>query len=193
MKTTVVALCCLTGIVVVFAAGSAGGGKAVAPAPGLPSIGIVNLREILRQDKKYAEEIADDRSKARAELQTLAQEIQTEEGELGTLKTSSADYMKQMEVVVEKKAHFSAREDFLKQRVLLKQQVWSQKMLGDIVRATRAVALEKGLSLVLVKEDPNMPEVGEMASRIVTQKVLFSDGCPDVTPDVQAKLSAVKR
>jgi Skp family chaperone for outer membrane proteins len=193
MKTTVAALCCLTGMVVTFAAGSAGGGKAATPTPGLPSIGVVNLREILRQDKQYADEIASDRSKARAELQTLAKELQTEEGELGALKSSSADYVKQMEVVAEKRAHFSAREDVLKQRVLLKQQVWSQKMLGDIVRATREVAVEKGLSLVLVKEDPNMPEVEEMASRIVTQKVLYSDGCPDITADVQAKLSAARR
>jgi Skp family chaperone for outer membrane proteins len=192
MKTTVAALCCLTGVVASFAAGVAGGGKAAAPTPGVQSIGVVNLMEILRQDKKYADEIANDTNKARAELQTLAKEIQTEEGELDALKPSSTDYLKQMEAVAEKKAHFGAHRDLLDRQILLKKQQWSQKMLGNIVRATREVALDKRLSLVLVKEDPNLPQVEEMASRIVTQKVLYSDGCPDITADVQAKLGAVK-
>ena len=192
MKTTVVALCCLTAILVSLAAGSAGGSKAT-PALGAQSIGVVNLMEILRQDKQYAEEIAGDRSKARVELQTLAKEIQTEEGDLATLRSSSADYLKQMEAVAEKKARFSAREEFLKQRVLLKQQLWSQKMHADIVRATREIAVAKGLSLVLVKEDPNTPQPEEMSTRIVTQKVLYSDGCADITADVQAKLRTARR
>lgn len=193
MKTTVAALCCLTGIIVALAAGSAGGDKAAAPTPGLPSVGVVNIREILRQDKTFADEFASDQSKARTELGALAKEIHTEEGDLATLRSSSTDYLKQMEAVAEKKARFSAREEFLKQRALLKQQLWSQKMHADIVRATREVAVEKGLSLVLVKEDPDTPQPEEMSTRIVTQKVLYSDGCWDVTADVQARLSAVRR
>ncbi len=193
VKTTVVALCCLTAVVMAFAAGSTGGGKAATPTSGLPSVGVVNLMEILRQDKKYADEIAGDTNKARTELETLAKEIQREEGELGALKPSSPDYLKQMEIVAEKKAHFTAHRDYLDRQFLLKKQQWSQKMLGNVVRATREVAVEKGLSLVLVKEDPNVPEVEDMASRIVTQKVLYSDGCADITTDVQAKLGTAKR
>jgi Skp family chaperone for outer membrane proteins len=170
----------------------AGGGKAAAPTPGVQSIGVVNLMEILRQDRKYGDEIASDTNKARAELQTLAKEIQTEEGELDALKSSSTDYLKQMEVVAEKKAHFSAHRDFLDRQILLKKQQWSQRMLGNIVRATREVAVVKGLSLVLVKEDPNVPQLEEMSGRIVTQKVLYCDGCPDITQEVQARLSTVK-
>jgi Skp family chaperone for outer membrane proteins len=192
MKTAVVALSCLTGVVASFAAGMAGGGKAAAPTPGVQSIGVVNLMEILRQDRKYADEIASDTNKARTELQTLAKEIQTEEGELDALKPSSPDYLKQIEAVAEKKAHFSAHRDLLDRQILLKRQQWSQKILGNIVHATREVAIKKGLSLVLVKEDPNIPQLEEMSGRIVTQKVLYCDGCPDITQEVQARLIAAK-
>lgn len=101
MKTTVVALSGLTAVVVSFAAGIAGGGKAAAPTSGVQSIGVINLMEILRPDRTYADEIVSDTNKARAELE-------------------------------------------------------------------------------------------EMSTRIVTQKVLYCDGCLDITQDVQAKLSTAK-
>lgn len=192
MKTTIVALSGLTAVVVSFAAGIAGGGKAAAPTSGVQSIGVINLMEILRPDRKYADEIVSDTNKARAELAALAKEIQTDEGELGTLKPTSADYLRQMETLAVKKAHFNAHRDFLDRQLLLKKQQWSQKMLGNAMRATREVAIEKALSLVLVKEDPNVPQLEEMSTRIVTQKVLYCDGCLDITQDVQAKLSTAK-
>jgi len=192
MKTTVLALSGLTAVVVSFAAGIAGGSKAAAPTSAIQSIGVVNLTEILRPDRKYADEIASDTSKARAELAALDKEIQTAESELGTLKTTSADYLRQMETLAEKKAHFNAHRDFLDRQLLLKKQQWSQKMLSNAMRATREIAIEKGLSLVLVKEDPNGPQLEEMSTRIVTQKVLYCDGCPDITQEVQARLGTAK-
>ncbi|MCX5647447.1 MAG: OmpH family outer membrane protein [Phycisphaerae bacterium] len=192
MKTTVVALSCLTAVVVSFAAGLAGGGKAAVPTLGVPSIGVVNLMEILRKDRKYADEMVSDRSKAQTELAALAREIQTDEGELGTLKPASADYLKQMETVAEKKAHYSAHKEYLERQMLLKRDLRSQKMYSEIVWITHEVAVQKGLSLVLVKEDPNTPQLEEMSTRIVTQKVLYCDGCPDITQEVQARLSTAK-
>jgi Skp family chaperone for outer membrane proteins len=196
MKTVVVALSCLTGVVVSFAAATAGGGKAAAPTPGV-QIGVVRVVDILQrlsEARKHSDEIKADQGKAQAELDALAKEIGSEEGELRTLKPSSTDYLKQSEAVAEKKAHYSAHEEFLRRQILLKQQLWTQKAYGEIVRATREVAAEKGLSLVLVKDDPNVnaapPEA--ITTLIATYKVLCSDGCPDITLDVQAKLIAAK-
>ncbi len=71
--------------------------------------------------------------------------------------------------------------------------MWTQKADGEIVRATREVAAEKGLSLVLVKDDPNnVTEAEGIRAAIATQKVLYCGGCPDITADVQAKLMAAK-
>ena len=61
------------------------------------------------------------------------------------------------------------------------------------MQATREVAAEKGLSLVLVRDDPNtVPESEGIRSVIATQKVLYCGGCPDITQEVQAKLIAAK-
>lgn len=61
------------------------------------------------------------------------------------------------------------------------------------MRATREVAAERGLSLVLAKDDPNMvPEPESIRGVIATQKVLYCGGCPDITEEVQARLIAAK-
>jgi Skp family chaperone for outer membrane proteins len=196
MKTTVVALSCLTGIVVSFAAGSAGGSKAAAPAPGVQSVGVVRVVALLlklSEAGKLEEAVKADQSKAQAELAVLAKEIQTEEHELTTLKTTSEDYLKQSQTLTEKKAHFSARREFLDRQIRLKQEMWTQKAYGQIVRTTREVAAEKGLSLVLVKDDPNtVPELEGIRGVIATQKVLYCGGCLDITEEVQARLAAAK-
>jgi Skp family chaperone for outer membrane proteins len=196
MKTTVIALSCLTGIVVSLAAGSAGGGKAVAPAPGVQSVGVVRVVALLlklSEVGRLGEAVKADQSKAQAELATLAKEIETEEHELTTLKTTTEDYLRQSEAVAEKRAHFSARRDFLDRQIRLKQELWTQKAYGQVVRATREVAAEKGLSLVLVKDDPNtVPESESIRGVIATQKVLYCDGCPDITEEVQARLRTAK-
>jgi len=192
MKTATVALSCFTGVVVSLAAASVGGGKAATPTPGI-QIGIVRAVEILQNDRKHTEEVIADRKKARAELDALAKEINAEEGELATLKTTSIDYLKQAEAVTEKTARFNAHKEFLQRQLLLKEQQWTQKMYGQIVRATREVAVEKGLALVLVQDDPNSLTQPEAASAVMaTQKVLYSGGCPDITQEVQAKLSTAK-
>jgi Skp family chaperone for outer membrane proteins len=196
MKTTVVALSCLTGIVVSFAAGSAGGGKSTAPSPGVQSIGVVRVVSLLlrlSEAGKLGEAVKADQSKAQAELAALAKEIETEERELTTLKITSEDYLKQSETLAERKAHFSAHREFLDRQIRLKQELWTQKAYGQIVRATREVAAERGLSLVLVKDDPNtVPESEGVRGVIATQKVLYCEGCLDITQEVQARLIAAR-
>jgi Skp family chaperone for outer membrane proteins len=192
MKTAVVALSCLAGVVFVFAAGAAGGNKAVPSTPTIP-IGVVRALDILQKDKKHNEEMNTEQTKARAELSALAKEIESQEGELNALKPTSTDYLKLAETLAEKKAHFNAHRNFLEQQWTLKQQQWTQKMFGEIVRASQEVALEKKLPLVLVKDDPNTATQPQaLATLIATQKVLYSGGCPDITEEVQAKLSVAK-
>jgi len=100
--------------------------------------------------------------------------------------------LKQLEAVTVKKAHYSAHKELLDRQILLKQQLWTQKAYNEIVRAAREVAVEKGLSLVLAKDDPSISQPEAISALIATQKVLYCDGCPDITPDVQAKLIAAK-
>lgn len=196
MKTTVITLSCLTGIVVSWAAGSAGGSKTVAPPSPVSSVGVVQVVALLvklSEAGKLAEAVKAEQSKAQAELAALAKEMEIEERELTTLRITSEDYLKQAEALAEKKAHFSAHRELLERQIRLKQELWTQKAYGQIVRATREVAAEKGLSLVLVKDDPNtVPESEGIRNVIATQKVLYCDGCLDITLEVQGRLMAAK-
>lgn len=196
MKTTVVVSSCLIVGAVSLAGGMAGGSRTVTPAPGVQSIGVVRLVDLLvalSEAGKQGDEIRADQRKAKAELEALAKEIETEEHELTTLKPTSNDYLKQSEALAEKKAHYSAHRELLDRQIRLKQQRWTQKAYAEVMRATREVAAERGLSLVLVKDDPNnMTEADGIRALIATQKVLYCGGCPDITPDVQARLSTVK-
>ena len=196
MKTAVVALSCLTGFVICWAAGSAGGGRSIAPPPGVQSVGVVRVVDLLvklSEAGNLANTVRADQGKAQAELAALAKEIETEERELMTLRPTSDDYLKQSEALAEKKAHLTAHRDFLDRQIRLKQELWTQKAYGQIMRATREVAAERGLSLVLAKDDPNSaPDAQGMRGVIATQKVLYCGGCPDITPEVQARLLAAK-
>jgi Skp family chaperone for outer membrane proteins len=153
----------------------------------------VDLLRRLSELEKLGDMVKADQSKGQAELAALAKEIETQERELTTLKTTSDDYLRQSETLAEKKAHFNAHRELLDRQIRLKQEVWSQKAYRRIAQATRDVAGERGLSLVLVKDDPNnVPETDGIRGIIATQKVLYCDGCPDITPDVQARLMAAK-
>jgi Skp family chaperone for outer membrane proteins len=189
MKTTIVALCGLMGVVVSLAAGIAGGGRAATPSPAM-QIGVVSVLEILQQDRRHGEEVLADQRKAEAELSALAKEATSAENDLATLKTNSLDYLQQAQTVAEARARFTARREFLQRQMALKAQQWTQKRYSEIAHATREVATEKGLSLVLVKDDPNQVQTEAVSALLATQKVLYSDGCPDITQDVLARLSA---
>ncbi len=196
MKTTVVALSCLTGFAISLAAASASGGRSVASPPGVPSVGVVRVVDLLvklSEAGNLANTVRADQSKAQAELAALAKEIDTEERELMTLKPTSDDHLRQSEALAEKKAHLTAHRDLLDRQIRLKQELWTQKAYSQIMRATREVAAERGLSLILAKDDPNsVPDAQGIRSVIATQKVLYCGGCPDITQEVQARLIPMK-
>jgi Skp family chaperone for outer membrane proteins len=190
MKMRIVALSCLTGVLVAFATGVAGGGRAGAPTPGVQIgvVGMVYLLDALSNEKAYVEEVVADARTTRGELDTLAKQVENEGAELATLKPASKDYLKQLEAVAESKARFNARKDYFERRSLLRKHLWTQKSYDRIARATREVAAEKGLALVLVKDDPNLAT----PTLLATQRVPYWGSCPDITPDVQAKLLIAK-
>ena len=58
------------------------------------------------------------------------------------------------------------------------------------VSSTKELAAEKGLLLVLEKSEPEFPIQRDLGLIIGTHKVLYSDGCLDITDDVIAKMDA---
>lgn len=92
-----------------LAAGRAGGGRTAAPVPGVPSIGVVSVVDLLvavSEARKYNDEIRADQRKGQIELDALAKEIENQDRELATLKPTSMDYLKQAEMVCGKEGPF---------------------------------------------------------------------------------------
>ena len=153
---------------------------------------VVETLQVLAKARKHSEEITADRTRARAEMQALAKEIEAEEAELAGLKASTSEHLKQAEALAEKKAHYSATRISRTGGSSLKQQMWTQKAYAEITQVIREVAVEKGLPLVLVKDDPNLSTLEAVSALVATQKVLYCGGCPDITQEVQARLLAAR-
>lgn len=194
MKTRLALFGCVA-CVTAFSAGSLSG-TAKSPGPaaqGGPSIAVVRVIEILQDSaKKQMPELMVERAKARAELEQLAKEIETEEGDLKTSKPGTDDHLKQLERVSDLKGRYQGRREFLEQRVALSQQAWTQKTYTEIVRITREIAAERGFGLVLAADQADLSPSENLAGMIATQKVLYAGGCPDLTDEVRARLGAAR-
>jgi Skp family chaperone for outer membrane proteins len=184
--------------VVVFSSGILFGGAKTPDRTfqGEPAIAVVRVVEILqdyaRNDKKQLQELLAQQSNARAEMEQRAKEIETEETELKTSKPGSDDYLKQLDRVLEMKGRYGSRKEFLERQMALEQQVWTQKAYAEVVRIVREVAAEKGFRLVLAPDQLEVPASENIARAIAAQKVLYCDGCPDITDEVKARLNLTK-
>jgi Skp family chaperone for outer membrane proteins len=159
-----------------------------------PGIAVVRVLEVLQEtaqnDKKHLQELMTLRNEARTELEQRAKEIEAEEADLKTLKVDSDEYMKQLDIVLEKKGRYESRKEFLERQVARKQQIWSRAMYSEVLRITREIAAQRGLRLVLAADQMDLPASESLANLIATQKVLYSDGCEDLTDEVKARVLA---
>ena len=135
-----------------------------------------------------------EQDKIAAELDKLAKEIEAEKAELKTLKENSTDYMTRLKGIFEKQANLQAQKEFQKQNMELKDQKWTEGIYKDIIRITADVAKQKGLELVFEESEVDLEgaSVNEVMLTIRTHKLLYSDGCADITNDVIAKLDTAE-
>jgi Skp family chaperone for outer membrane proteins len=144
-----------------------------------------NCQATSEQPKKMMEEQA----KYSAELQLLSQELDTEQGQLQTLKMGTEDYLQQYKAVVDKQAQLKAQEDYYRQVMTAKEKQWNEDLYKKILEATRKVAEDKGFDIVLERTEPEFPIAPErFFVTISTHKVLYSKGCVDLTADVLAQV-----
>jgi Skp family chaperone for outer membrane proteins len=196
MRAKVVLLSCLAVIVVVFT-GYQRGRAAPADDGARPKIGVVDIRQIFQDCKrnvKYRDEATAEQQKIITELDRLKKEIEAEEAGLKALKAGSSDYLDQMKAVLEKQASLQAKQDYHKQQMALKDQRWTEHLYTDILRETAAVAKQKGLDIVLEKDEPELPALSaqELMMIIRTHSVLYSGGCLDITGEVMNLVDAEK-
>ncbi len=124
-------------------------------------------------------------------MQELSKEIEAQEAGLRALKQDSSDYLSQRKELIDKKASLQAQQDFNKEQMVLKEYKWSKELYNDILQITSELAEEKGLDLVLEKDEIDVLalRVNEISDTIRTHKVLYSGGCVDITDEVVARLN----
>jgi len=156
-------------------------------------IGTVDVRRALRECEatgKYRERTNAENSKMDAEEEQLSKEIQALAAGLRALKPGTSDYLSQYKDYLQKKANLETLQEFNPQQKALRHQQWTQRLYQEILRITKELAAQKGLPLVLGSDEPEFPiqRYEELAMTLSTHKVLYSNGCIDLTDDVIAEL-----
>ena len=124
----------------------------------------------------------------------LSKELKAQEKMLGALKRDSSDYLTQREEYMNKRADLEAKQAFNKEQALLKEYSWRKKLYQDILRITSELAEQKGLYMVLEKNEIDIATLGvnEFNQTMITHKVIYSGGCIDITDEVMARLDKEK-
>jgi Skp family chaperone for outer membrane proteins len=192
MKIKTAVLICMISLVVLLLVHEYGMAQIKTNNTTLP-IGIVDVRRALRECKateKYRERTTAENSKMDAEEQQLTREIQALAAGLRALKPNSSDYMQQYKEYLQKQANLKTMQEFNPRHKATKHQQWTETVYQEILRITKVLAAEKGLAMVLGSDEPQFPiqQYEELAMTLNTHKVLYSNGCLDLTGEVIAEL-----
>ncbi len=165
------------------------------PKTNTPSskIGIVSILKVFRDSKRsdaHRNELLAERNKISAAWKTLSEEIAAQEAGLKALKPESSDYLAQRKELIDKRVRLEVQQKFNEEQAILKQYKWSKELYQDILRITSELAEQKGLDLVLEKDeiDEISLSVNEISRTMSTHKVLYSGGCIDISDEVVARL-----
>ena len=163
--------------------------------PSFLKIGVVNVERVFQECKRnarYVEQSRAEQKKIISELEKISREIDAEKAGLKTLKPGSPDYVELMKQMFQKQASLQAQQEFHKQHMTLKDQKWTEQLYQDILDTVEQVAKQKGLDLVLTKDQISLPaqSATELMMTIRTHKILYSAGCINITGEIIAKLNA---
>jgi Skp family chaperone for outer membrane proteins len=170
------------------------GHAASQPATSVSKIGVVSVRDVFAGSKKHAlyqDQTAKRVAQTRTQIEELTKQLDTEEGDLKTLKQGTAEYVKQFQVVLDTRSKLQNRQEMFKQQRMAEDKKWFEDLYQETLKATEAAAKERGLDLVLERTEPKFPIASEEVwSTVSTNKVLYGGGCPDLTNDVIARIDA---
>jgi len=209
MKTKVVVLVCLVVVVALlmssqYSWAALGGlpdakvcafGNPKSASKPVVKIGVVSVLKIFRdckKNEKYRQLAVAQQAKDDAELEKLSKGIEAEEAGLKMLKAGSDDYLARVKQILTQRATLQAQQEFYKQQAVLKEQQWTEEIYKDILKIVAEVAKDKGIDIVLERDEPEFPVSGytELMTVISTHKVLYSRGCEDISDEVLARLDA---
>jgi len=170
------------------------GRAASQPARPAAKIGVVSMTNVFKNSKKhsqYSNQAMARQARVRTQLDDLRKEAEGEEAELKTFKPGTDDYAKQLLIVLEKRSKLQTQQEFVKQQALLEDKQWLEELYQAFAKATKDLAREKGLDLVLERTEPEFPiRNEELMTTLYMHKVIYSEGCVDLTNEVIARVDA---
>jgi Skp family chaperone for outer membrane proteins len=192
MKVKTMVLGCLAGVVILAMGYEYSQAQSKGDTPS-SKIGIVSILKVFRDSKRsdaHRTELLAEQNKTRAAWQKLSEDIAAQEAGLKALKPESSDYLAQRKELIDKQARLEAEQKFYKEQAILKQYKWSKELYQDILRITSELAEQKGLDLVLKKDEIDLLalSVNEISETVRSHKVLYSGGCVDISDEVVARL-----
>ena len=152
-------------------------------------IGVVSIREIFLNSKRiaaYKQDVLFERQRIQGDLDNLAKEIEAGDGALKALIRGSNDYIAQLKEVIQNKTKLESDREFYSQALAMKEQRITEDIYKAILEQSGVIARQKGLALVLEKSEPEMPtsSPNQLELMMGTHKVLYSEGCVDITKEV---------
>jgi Skp family chaperone for outer membrane proteins len=197
MKARTMVLGCLAGVVI-LAMGYPDGGnrdsqaqsKGDTPSSKIGTVSILKIFHDCKRSAAHRTEFLTWQDRIRAELKKLSKEIEDQQVVLKALKPESSDYLIRRKELIDKRVRLEAQQKFNEEQAILKQYKLSKELYQDILRITSELAEQKGLDLVLEKDeiDEISLSVNEISRTMSTHKVLYSGGCVDITDEVVARL-----
>ena len=193
MKTGTVLMSGLISAVVLFLTyGYTFAGGSPGDTPEL-RVGTVSIRDVFRDCKAnatYREKAIAEQDKKNAGIDALQKQVEAQEAMLKALKVGSNDYLKQYEELLNQQAKLEATRQFVSQQRVLQDRHWTEVLYKEALRITKELAKQKGLMMVLAVDEPDFPMVNmdELMMVLQTHKVLYSDGCVNLTAQVVAEM-----
>ena len=196
MKTRIVVLGFLAGSVFLFCGREYSSAQLNSDAL-RSKLGVVSVSTVFRDCKANAsyrkKEIAEQET-IMAKLEILQKETAVKEAGLKALKPGSSDHLKQYEELLKKQAELDAMKQFSSRQRILKDAQWTEVLYKEILRITKDLAKQKGLTMVLEVAEPDFPMANseELMMALQTHKVLYSAGCADLTAEVVAEMDKIE-
>ena len=160
-------------------------------------IAVVSIRRVFGQCKRnaqYREKTNAEQAGIMTELERLSADIESEKAGLKTLKEGSSDYLEAMKRILNRQASLQAMQQFHKQQIDIQDKQFTERLYQDILRTVEEIARDKGIDMVFDKDEPQLPAptANELMMTVRTHKLLYSEGCIDITEQVLARLDAAE-
>jgi Skp family chaperone for outer membrane proteins len=196
MKFKTMVLVCLAGAVILAMGYEYLQAQPNVAGPG-SKIGVVSVGRALRNCQatiKFRKHVLAENQKMAAEENKLAEDSKRIADSLKAFKPNSPEYLERFQEMVQKQTTFKALQETNPRRRRYKEMQWTQNLYQEILRITNDLAAKKGLSMVIGKDEPEFPFqiYEELVMTLSTHKVLYSEGCVDLTNEVIAQLDKIQ-